>query len=238
MLITLKGLDCEYGGMSIGCKEQFHFNTTTNEENLFSKDHLVERILKAQESGQLNFQWLDPDPFNNHKDSGEMSKSLIDMKTLKFYNDFEVAVSGKDVYMNDIIEFSVFPESNDEYDAYLMEYIRSIYRKQSINAVLPLLSGWSAIVDDFEVKEVGNYITIPAFVEYTSERDGYGCRKSIDHYYVIRKSDIQKTTIGIYAPERLIGHLIGKKGAQIAKSKTMLKEYCGEDKRINLAKAK
>lgn len=236
MRLILKAINFEFDGATLLYRDDLCFNDLGNEKNLFAEDYLVERIVNAQEDGTLKRRWIDEKQFHEFKKSGKMSSQLIDMQSLEF------SILGFDRHCAcdvgccaDSIVIYVRPDTPSEYNEYIKSYLRHCYRKVAINGVLalPYLNG---LADDYTATEVGEYVTIHALDKYDTRSNVF--RRDKSYFYVIRKSDISKTTIGIYAQEDLIPHLIGKGGTKIAKAKKILKEYCGEDKRINLAKAK
>lgn len=236
MRLILKAINFEFDGPTTLYRDDLCFNDLGNDKNLFTKDYLVERIVNAQEDGTLKRRWIDEEQFYEFKKSGNMSSQLINMNSLEFSISCVNRYCACDVNCCvDAIVIYVRPDTPSEYNEYIKSYLKHCYRKVAINGVLAL-PRLNHLSDEYNATEVGEYVTIHAFDKYDTESTVF--RRDESYFYVIRKSDISKTTIGIYAPEDLIPHLIGKGGTRIAKAKKILKEYCGEDKRINLAKAK
>lgn len=213
MLIELTNIDRNFDG-GINEREGLSIEIPVMIPFMFTSRFIISKILEGQKENKLHTEWIDPDILKTNNHYHCYDEYLNDL-TFTLYSGI-----GKNIARG--INVCIIPETNEEFEMFFSILIDQRYQSAIKNATisLPKIFERKELIDPFMAKEVGDFLIIYAYEEFVNSFAF--SKSSIDHLYIIRIKDLSKPIVRIYSEERLVPHLIGKGGKNIAGVKEMI----------------
>lgn len=207
----------------------------TDADYLFSKRFIIDIINQRYLDGELSTEWVRNDDWVREYNADHVKYDRSYLPYMKFNLARHSSILGEDkVFEFNTINVSVILITEHEFNMYVERAFKLEYGDTTVhNAVIELPESIQTLYQDlialndgttpFSCDLTSSYV----FVHGCSMWDGLsrwktGEKMYDEFYYVIQKKDLNRPVLKIHAPEVLLAHLIGKKGANINKLKELL----------------